>query len=84
MCNRKGRRKRMLEAQELGLSDLELTALVDGKGYCPPPGTFYSGPQPYLLRSRGVLHLREDGLGNMSGNYVQQQVFDPPIPMAGR
>lgn len=84
MCQRLGRRKRMLEAQKLGLSDLEVTALVDGEGYCPPPGSCYTGPTPYLLRSRGILHLREDGLGNVSGHYEKQQVFDPPVPMTGQ
>lgn len=77
MCNRKGARKRRLEAGP----QAPLLELRGEGGYCPPLEDLYLGPTPYLLRSKGVLVLREDGLGNVSGRYVTTKVFNPPIPM---
>lgn len=78
MCNRKGARRRRLEAGPQAPL-LELHGELEG--YCPPPGDFYLGPAPYVISSKGLLVLQEDGLGNVSGRYVTTEVFNPPIPM---
>jgi hypothetical protein len=78
MCNRKGARRRRLEAPPSPPIDLEKLKL---EGWTPPDGFFTLPPQPYLLRSKGFIVLEEDGLGNASGRLVTTEVFDPPIPM---
>lgn len=80
MCNRKGRRRRELDAIAEGR--MHAIGDIDGlEGYCPPIKDLYLGPTPYLLRGKGVGRIKHDGLGGVSLSYTPEQVFNPPIPI---